>query len=428
MRLEAEERRLGQFHLDAILDQSGQILETQQGDLARGDLSRSLSRSSSISATLRDWDDEEDNFRSSEEDLDDEGESEGESEGDVADDELVEDRDEEGPDAEEGLDPDADELASEDEAEAVSIHPTSPYVELSLPEPSDEEIDVRYPSEDDFYPGDRPESVTAEEPLLVPTESNHLSSSPPIDLEAVDGQPMLTDSNLPSPSSAASLMHPPSLSVSAAGSEDSDSLGPDVEIEDSQFSAERTGEGGDMSGISVPLHLASVALDSVSNDELISSAATDAHIPDQAGDEGPDNSGAPVVLTDSRNSATPSVVPGDPPGSSAARTALLSASNEDDAMVASPETDIIHDDSTLEANTVPDGEEEDVEEHIAVRDYLKPYAVAPVEWNPETKVRTPILLRGTLRPYQQSGLEWLASLHTNNLNGILADEMGLGYV
>ena len=28
--------------------------------------------------------------------------------------------------------------------------------------------------------------------------------------------------------------------------------------------------------------------------------------------------------------------------------------------------------------------------------------------------------------FQVSGLEWLVSLHNNNLNGILADEMGLG--
>jgi helicase SWR1 len=44
----------------------------------------------------------------------------------------------------------------------------------------------------------------------------------------------------------------------------------------------------------------------------------------------------------------------------------------------------------------------------------------------EARFRTPFLLRGTLRPYQQAGLEWLASLYINNLNGILADEMGLG--
>ncbi|KAI9275477.1 SNF2 family N-terminal domain-containing protein [Phascolomyces articulosus] len=45
-----------------------------------------------------------------------------------------------------------------------------------------------------------------------------------------------------------------------------------------------------------------------------------------------------------------------------------------------------------------------------------------------TKVDTqiPFLLRGTLREYQHVGLDWLASLYTNGLNGILADEMGLG--
>ncbi|KAL9935579.1 hypothetical protein V8E36_005927 [Tilletia maclaganii] len=42
------------------------------------------------------------------------------------------------------------------------------------------------------------------------------------------------------------------------------------------------------------------------------------------------------------------------------------------------------------------------------------------------KVRIPFLLRGVLRPYQHVGLDWLASLYTNNVNGILADEMGLG--
>ncbi|GJJ08398.1 hypothetical protein Clacol_002614 [Clathrus columnatus] len=82
---------------------------------------------------------------------------------------------------------------------------------------------------------------------------------------------------------------------------------------------------------------------------------------------------------------------------------------------------------------VYDEQEEDKEVGIEMEDedvdiptYLRDFAVAPVEWNPESKVNTPFLLRGVLRPYQQAGLEWLASLHTNRLNGILADEMGLG--
>jgi helicase SWR1 len=76
-----------------------------------------------------------------------------------------------------------------------------------------------------------------------------------------------------------------------------------------------------------------------------------------------------------------------------------------------------HDDQDL-----ADAEEED----LSIPKYLRPYAVVPVEWDPQDKIKAPLLLRGTLRPYQQAGLEWLASLHTNRLNGILADEMGLG--
>lgn len=41
-------------------------------------------------------------------------------------------------------------------------------------------------------------------------------------------------------------------------------------------------------------------------------------------------------------------------------------------------------------------------------------------------VPIPSLLRGDLRPYQKEGLNWLASLYSNDTNGILADEMGLG--
>ena len=74
-----------------------------------------------------------------------------------------------------------------------------------------------------------------------------------------------------------------------------------------------------------------------------------------------------------------------------------------------------------------DGQDDEVEEDSSIPYYLRPYAVAPVEWDPQAKIKPPLLLRGTLRPYQQSGLEWLASIHTRNLNGILADEMGLGY-
>ncbi|KAL3311593.1 hypothetical protein Ciccas_009824 [Cichlidogyrus casuarinus] len=44
----------------------------------------------------------------------------------------------------------------------------------------------------------------------------------------------------------------------------------------------------------------------------------------------------------------------------------------------------------------------------------------------EVKEQASIMIFGKLKEYQLRGLEWLVSLHNNNLNGILADEMGLG--
>ncbi|KAF9435923.1 swr1 complex component [Entomortierella beljakovae] len=42
------------------------------------------------------------------------------------------------------------------------------------------------------------------------------------------------------------------------------------------------------------------------------------------------------------------------------------------------------------------------------------------------KTKIPFLLRHQLREYQHVGMDWLANLYHNGLNGILADEMGLG--
>lgn len=77
-----------------------------------------------------------------------------------------------------------------------------------------------------------------------------------------------------------------------------------------------------------------------------------------------------------------------------------------------------------EDQDVPLDDDDEVDSSIPL--YLRPYAVTAVNWEPQSKVKPPVLLRGTLRPYQQAGLEWLASIHGSNLNGILADEMGLG--
>lgn len=42
------------------------------------------------------------------------------------------------------------------------------------------------------------------------------------------------------------------------------------------------------------------------------------------------------------------------------------------------------------------------------------------------KTPLPHLIRGSLREYQHFGLDWMAGLYVNHINGILADEMGLG--
>ncbi|KAF8589471.1 hypothetical protein K439DRAFT_1628697 [Ramaria rubella] len=82
--------------------------------------------------------------------------------------------------------------------------------------------------------------------------------------------------------------------------------------------------------------------------------------------------------------------------------------------------------ATQTTSLLDESDEDDDINGQRVAPYLADFAAAPVEWDSNAKIGAPFLLRGNLRPYQQSGLEWLASLHTNNLNGILADEMGLG--
>lgn len=94
---------------------------------------------------------------------------------------------------------------------------------------------------------------------------------------------------------------------------------------------------------------------------------------------------------------------------------------ESQEQIASLDQEIVNDEAAAE-----DGDDEGGDPRIPA--YLEPYAVAPVDWDPNSRITPPLLLRGVLRPYQQAGLEWLASLHSNHLNGILADEMGLGYV
>jgi helicase SRCAP/SWR1 len=138
---------------------------------------------------------------------------------------------------------------------------------------------------------------------------------------------------------------------------------------------------------------------------------------------------APAYVVEDAKVATPAVVlpiktifP-----DAAVESAVVHSEESEDTTgwATDPVTDAPPDQPEPNVTAIVDRDEE-VAEELRVAEHLVDFAATPVDWDPSSKVTAPFLLRGTLRPYQQSGLEWLASLHTNNLNGILADEMGLG--
>jgi DNA helicase INO80 len=53
-------------------------------------------------------------------------------------------------------------------------------------------------------------------------------------------------------------------------------------------------------------------------------------------------------------------------------------------------------------------------------------SVQPSTMPSDSGVRQPLGFRGNLKEYQLKGLQWLAHLYDQGVNGILADEMGLG--
>ena len=364
--MDAEERKRGQSHLDDILNQSGHILETQHGDLARGDHSRSRSRSTSVSANACDWD----------EDDDDSAEDEGEEEQDEGNLSGAEDDEH----SERSLDHEAEVMMSEDKDEDLMYpsdsqggEPEDPPGDVESPrsDPLDDHVDLElaYPTEDEPEDDESSPDVTALEP-----STNQKPPSMPL------------------------VRHVPEPLAQVA------------------------------TGLSSPL------ANACSNPEAI--AATDVH-------EMPSCSHSSLPATKMISAHSPD--------------AVLKLREHHVDPIATPSA-ALHPSQSITVEDLPtedDGEEiptnsgeqldttnggssgdcdqdvdaiEDSERAASIAEYLKPFAVAPVDFDTDEKVRAPILLRGTLRPYQQSGLEWLASLHSNNLNGILADEMGLGSV
>ncbi|KAF4600068.1 swr1 complex component [Pleurotus pulmonarius] len=368
LKLEAEEIKRGAEHLDAILDQSGHILTAQQGDLVRGDILRSRSRSTSSS--LHHWASEDGDSEREDEDEEEDDTDDVQSEIDdvrTALTELDGDNLEEGgtdmPSSEGRIDGDEGEEQDEDDGSEASD--------------GSEDIGVLIA---DFPPHHSP---SLEEPLRSPLPRT--------------SEDLLNDEDASAVGAALSPMH-----ASVDG----------TVVDEAEHALRKLPD-------SSPAVIASII-----------------ELPDEtptllAGDDANITDIRPVITEPPQ--VRDSVVSADEPLLDAKQSIGL----EDVSSAAAPGAVITkvaedatepHDSPDTGAVAVPteDDSEPETSNESGIPEYLKPYAVAPVQRDHQEKIKPPLLLRGILRPYQQAGLEWLASLHTNNLNGILADEMGLG--
>lgn len=364
LREEAEEKRRGHEHLDAILDQSGQILETQHIALAKGEMSRSQSRSSSVSMDHPWMSSDEDGSVGGVED----GEESGDEFGEI---EMEQDAMEDKEDVEGTVESGSE--VSEDGDES-----TRALLGLGLPE--------------DFATADACEHPVPDG-LGAESVDQECVKSAPASLE-LDAEGVGTGSHSNEGTEWVGVSHEPSEA-------DSTTQTPTVrESHSPMLEALRD--------FPTPASSA-VALDSGLD------ANVDSNVPSK--DVSRRTSPSPPAVSEQAWVTTNTEGGGDMSLLSEAHhdrppTSVQLASREGSPIVPPPQDEDMDDALTEETAQMPA--------------YLRPFAIAPVDWSPETKIKPPLLLRGVLRPYQQSGLEWLASLHLNNLNGILADEMGLG--
>lgn len=365
LKLEAEEIKRGAEHLDAILDQSGHILTAQQGDLVRGDILRSRSRSASSS--LHHWASED-----------------GDSERDGDDEDEEDDPD----DVQSEIDDIRRGLTKFDGDNPEEGGTDMPSSEGRRYEDEDEEQD----EDDGTEPSDGSEDIGALITDFLPQHSPSLEEPlrPPI---------TGTSEELPhdeDPSAMWSSLSPMHASID------------DTVVDEAEHALRKLPD-------SSPAVIANII--ELPNDTPTPLAGDDADItdirpvvaePPQIGDAAV-NADSPLL--DAKQSTDPEDI--------------LSPAAAPDAVIKVAE-DTAQPQDLVATPTEDDSEPEDTSSESGIPEYLKPYAVAPVQWDHQDKIKPPLLLRGILRPYQQAGLEWLASLHTNNLNGILADEMGLG--
>lgn len=342
---EEEERRLGHAHLDAILNQSGQILETQQGDL-----SRASAHLRSRPGSLFDVDDDDDTDSGS---------------------------DHEGTDADDSRNLDAD----------ISSDPDEPVEKRSDDEDTYMLLGDNFGTEITTRSGTPSTTIQGGDDGADVLSTAQLLDGPIASIEVDGGSSVADLEDLVYPPPDSSPMRPSSRPITL-----------EAESEDADVTVVN---GATLSGSHYPR----------------------SGTPSQ-NDPHEDQSVYLPLVSEKLHDKQDGDIAGDDKGESFAEMQRLGQHDENN------DSSIVREDLTH-----PNQEEvtEPVQDSILdldvqIPEHLKPFAVAAVNRDPDEKVTPPLLLRGVLRPYQQSGLEWLASLHTNKLNGILADEMGLGYV
>lgn len=401
LKREEEETRKGREHLDALLDQSGQILETQHLDLARG--TRSRSRSSSVSASLRGLDDEEEGELDTEEDVasDDDASSAGDNSN------LDEEEQSDGTEyafiSVAGEDSD-DEDEEEDVSAAALLGPDASAVPLGGPAPFENEnpegdVEVFEEEEEGGTPAaDETSTVLLDDGL-----------SPHSDLVA-------TPSTDPLPGSPRSLVPaPPPIVTSLPPDLSPHALSPTTHpFRDVLLSGEENFYPVHKSS-TVESQVADMPADSLTSDRDL--LADEIHLTQESSEPNGDY----TILEPQELDSTPQPM-------LVAYDGVTEQPDFPTNGTSQPVPDAEGDTPLVEDDDAASAVGDEAEDDARIPRYLKPYAVAPVEWDNTTVIKPPALLRGILRPYQQAGLEWLVSIHSRNLNCILADEMGLGCV
>ncbi|OCH93493.1 hypothetical protein OBBRIDRAFT_306276 [Obba rivulosa] len=396
LKREEEERRRGHQHLDAILDQSGQILEAQQAELSKA---ASRSRSSSVAASLHHWasvtpesDVDSDNASGTNVDSDDTS-SDSQSDRD-ADEEIVDSSfllgDISGPTS--GRTSPTPTPSRSPSMMSIDTPESAPGQNLKLANGAVHSGFTDGGTTDAFAEKQLTRTLSSpvlSPPLLTPPGSQqHIveSNMDSFAMRAANGAAFFDSEFTKSPSNDnMELLYPDGVS------DDHLEL-PYPDHDDTSFD-DRAPPADSLDELFPSLH------EAIGDVGSASQLREDVSNPGLPAEE--------VVDSQQRANATDRAI-SEPP----------------DVGDNLPKHDA-EDEPATPHEAIAEAEEE-VEEDESIPHYLRPYAVTPVEWDPQSKVKAPFLLRGTLRPYQQAGLEWLASIHANNLNAILADEMGLG--